>query len=259
MNNPFIVAEVGINHTGDINIAKKLIDMAKECGADAVKFQKRTIDLAYTQDFLDSPRESPWGTTQREQKEGLEFDTKEYSEIDVHCLAVGIDWFASAWDLEAQEFLWGFNLKYNKIASKMLSNTELLKMVAKEGKYTFISSNGWMGDEEHELVKAVEIFRKYDCPFTVMHCVPLYPCPDNKCNLGIIPVLKARFNCPIGYSSHNYSVLPSSLAVLLGAEAIEIHVTLDRASYGSDQASSFERDGLRRICRDTRIVRSIVG
>jgi len=256
MNNPFIIGDVGINANGDINIAKQLIDMAVRCGCDAVKFQKRTVELCYSQDFLNSSRESPWGKTQREQKMGLEFGKKEYDEINKYCKKVGIEWFASAWDLEAQCFLEGYDLTYNKIASAMLSNRDLVYMIAEKRKHTFIST----GLNDWDLIRDVtNIFRGYTCPFTLMHCIMKYPCPDELCKLSIIKRLRNEFNCPVGYSTHNPSILPTSVAVVLGAEAIECHITLDRSSYGSDQAASFEEEGLRRIVRDARRVKPILG
>ena len=168
---PFIIAEIGINHNGDVEIAKKLIDMAKECRADAVKFQKRTIDIVYTKELLDSPRESPWGKTQRAQKEGLEFGLKEYQEIDRFCSELGIDWFASAWDIESQKFLQQYDLKYNKVASTMLIHLPLLKMIAAEKKHTFIST----GMSEYEDIdRVVSVFNEVGCPFTLMHCVSVF-------------------------------------------------------------------------------------
>jgi len=256
MNNPFIIGEVGINASGDINIAKQLIKMASERGCDAVKFQKRNIDLVYTREFLDSSRESPWGTTQREQKWGLEFGNREYKEINKYCKKLGIPWFASAWDVESQRFLHKFHLQYNKIASVMITNLELLEMVAEEGKHTFISTG--IGTPM-EIVDAVCIFEKHNCPFTLMHCVAKDPCPANECNLKRIPLLKKIYNCPVGYSSHYPGILDKSVAVTLGAEALEVHITLDRASYGTDQPSSLEGGGLTRVVNDARIIEEMIG
>ena len=180
---PFIIAEIGINHNGDLSIAKELIDIAVDAGSDAVKFQKRTIDLVYTKEFLDSPRESPWGKTQREQKEGLEFGIDEYTEIDNYCKQKDIHWFASAWDLESQKFLEQFNLHYNKIASAMIVYDDLLKKVASEGKHTFISTG--MTTEE-DITKAVEVFRAANCPFELMHCISTYPMDEEDANLNTI-------------------------------------------------------------------------
>ena len=168
----FFIAELGINHNGDMKICKQLIDLAVNAGCDAVKFQKRDIDSVYSKEFLDSPRKSPWGETQRNQKMGIEFNKEEYQEINTYCKKKNIEWFASAWDLKSQLFLREFNCKYNKIASAMLVNLELLKMVAEEKKYTFISTG--MSTME-DIDKAVNIFREKNCPFELMHCVSTYP------------------------------------------------------------------------------------
>ena len=253
---PFIISEIGINHNGRVDIAKKLIDMAKECGADAVKFQKRTIDIVYTQELLASPRESPWGTTQREQKEGIEFGKNEFDEIDAYCREKGIYWFASAWDVKSQEFLRQYDPPFNKIASAMLTHMDLINAVAQEGKHTFIST-GMSSFEETE--KAMGIFDNQGCPYTLMHCVSVYPCLDEWCNVRMVQTLKNRFDCPIGYSGHELGILPSVLAVALGAVAVERHITLDRSMYGSDQSASLEKRGLQLMVRDTREVRGILG
>lgn len=255
-NDLFIIAEIGINHNGDINIAKKLIDMAKDAGCDAVKFQKRTIDLVYTKEFLDSPRESPWGNTQRAQKEGLEFGLPEYQEIDNYCREKGIDWFASAWDLESRKFLRQFDLKYNKIASAMIVYEELLKEVASEKKYTFISTGMANLDD---IDRAVEIFRKANCPFELMHCVSTYPMVDEDANLNRIKTLRERYECDVGYSGHEVGLQISLAAVTLGATSLERHITLDRTMYGSDQAASVEPAGLTRLVRDSGIIRNAMG
>lgn len=237
----FIIAESGINHNGDVGIAKKLIDVARIAGVDAVKFQKRTIDLVYTKEFLDSPRESPWGTTQRAQKEGLEFGLDEYKEIDAYCRESGIEWFASAWDLESQKFLRQFNLKHNKVASPMIVYRDLLKEIASEKKYTFISTG--MSEVNH-IDRAVKIFRDADCPFELMHCISTYPMADEDANLNCIKTLRDRYKCNVGYSGHEVGLAVSYAAAALGITSLERHITLDRALYGSDQAASIEPNGL---------------
>lgn len=252
----FLIAEIGINHNGDINIAKHLIDMAKDSGCDAVKFQKRTIDIVYTKEFLDSPRESPWGSTQRAQKEALEFGKKEYDEIDAYCKQVGIDWFASAWDVPSQLFLRQYDLKFNKIASAMLTHNEFVKAVVDERKPTFISTG--MSTFE-QIDAAVEVFRRYDCPFVLMHTVSEYPADESILNLRVMHELRQRYNCPVGYSGHEPSVSPSVMAAVIGAVAIERHITLDRAMYGSDQAASLERAGLETLIAQIRKMPAIVG
>ena len=253
----FITAEIGINHNGDIKIAKKLIDTAKSAGCDAVKFQKRTIDKVYTKEQLDSSRESPWGTTTREQKEGLEFGKKEYDEIDNYCKKNGIQWYASSWDVASQLFLQDFHLKHNKVASAMLTNHELLNVIAKERKHTFISTG--MSTIE-QIKEAVNIFRKNNCTFELQHSNSSYPMKMEEANLKCIQTLKKEFNCDIGYSGHEaLGYLICISAVLLGATSIERHITLDRSMYGSDQAASLEPQGLIRLVRDLRRIDVIMG
>jgi len=256
ISHPFIIAEIGINHNGDIEIAKKLIDMAKDCGCDAVKFQKRTIDIVYTRDLLDSYRESPWGTTQRAQKEGLEFGEEGYDIIDKYCKEKEIIWFASAWDEKSQEFLRQYKLEYNKVASAMLTHTKLLNMIAEEGKRTFIST----GMSDWTIVdRVVDIFREHKCPFTLMHCISTYPSEDEECNILAIKTLRERYDCEVGYSGHERGILPSVLAVAFGATALERHITLDRTMYGSDQSASLEKRGLELLARDVRRVAKVLG
>jgi N-acetylneuraminate synthase len=234
----FLIAEIGINHNGDMKIAEELIVKAANAGFDAVKFQKRTIDQVYTQEFLDGPRESPWGKTQRAQKEGLEFGLEEYKQIDSLCRNLGISWSASAWDVESQKFIQKFDLAFNKVASPMLGHKPLLKMIAKEGRRTFISTG--MSTIE-EIDEVVELFRSENCVFELMHCNSTYPMAEEDANLLCIKTLMDRYGCPVGYSGHESSLLKVCItAVTLGATSIERHITLDRAMYGSDQAASIE-------------------
>jgi len=252
----FIIAEIGINHNGDVEIAKKMIDVAKVAGADAVKFQKRTIDLVYSKELLDSPRESPWGTTQREQKEGLEFGFYEFQEIDSYCRGKGIEWFASAWDPESQKFLQQFELKYNKVASAMIVYEDLLHMIAEEGKHTFISTGM---STFKQIDRAVEIFRAVDCPFELMHCVSTYPMDDEDANLNCIKTLRKRYNCDVGYSGHEVGLAVSYAAAALGITSLERHITLSRAMYGSDQAASVEPVGLMQLIGAVRKIERSLG
>ena len=253
----FITAEIGINHNGDIEIAKKLIDIAKKCGCDAVKFQKRTVEKVYSKETLDSPRDSPWGKTTRDQKLGLEFNKNEYDEIDAYCKEEKIEWFASAWDIDSQLFLGNYQLKYNKIASAMLTNVELLNIVAEEKKHTFISTGMSTIDQ---ISHAVKIFKNSDCPFELMHSNSSYPMKPNEANLLCIKTLKEKFNCDVGYSGHESSGYSVSLpAAILGATSIERHITLARDMYGSDQAASLEPVGLERLVRDIRALNLIMG
>tara|TARA_Y100001934_G_scaffold204218_1_gene241069 strand:- start:9 stop:839 length:831 start_codon:yes stop_codon:yes gene_type:complete len=253
----FITAEIGINHNGDINIAKQLIDLAKKCDCNAVKFQKRTVEKVYSKEILDTPRESPWGTTTREQKIGLEFTKKEYDEIDAYCKQKGIDWYASSWDADSQNFLKNYNLKYNKVASAMLTNNELLNVIAQEKKHTFISTG--MSTTE-QIKNAVDIFKKYDCSFELQHSNSTYPMKLEEANMKCIETLREEFGCDVGYSGHeSSSYIVCIIAAVFGATSIERHITLNRSMYGSDQAASLELPGLERMVRDVRRVETIIG
>ena len=252
-----VIAEIGINHNGDIDVVKKLIDIAVRTGCDAVKFQKRTVEKVYSKDILDSPRESPWGATIREQKLGLEFGKKEYDIINSYTKEKGIEWYASAWDLDSQLFLRNYNLKHNKIASAMLTNSESLNAVAEEKKYTFISTGMSSMDQ---ISNAVEVFRKHNCPFELMHCNSSYPMSPLEANLNCIKSLREKFKCNVGYSGHeSMGYLICTTAAALGATSIERHITIDRSGYGSDQAASLEERGLDRMLRDVRLIDTILG
>jgi N-acetylneuraminate synthase len=252
----FIIAEIGINHNGDINIAKKLIDGAIFSGVSAVKFQKRTIERVYTKEYLDSPRESPWGKSQRDQKFGLEFGRKEYNIIDKYCREKKIEWFASAWDLESAEFLKKYNLKYNKIPSALLAHRDLLMAIAKQRKHTFISTGM---STLKEIKEAIQIFRKESCPFELMHCNSAYPMKDEDANLKTIPFLREKFKCAVGYSGHEVGLVISVAAVMLGITSLERHITLDRAMYGTDQAASVEIMGFHRLVSYVRAIELALG
>ena len=236
-----IIAEIGINHNGDMSICKKLIDVAVNAGCNAVKFQKRDINKVYSQEFLDSHRESPWGTTQREQKAGLELGEDEYKEIDKYCKDKCIEWFASAWDLNSQKFLQQFDCKYNKVASAMIVYEDLLKMIAEEGKHTLISTGMTTYDD---IQKAVDIFTEKNCPFELMHTVSTYPMKDENANLNMIKTLRDKYQCDVGYSGHEVGLAVSYGAAALGITSLERHITIDRSMYGSDQSASVEPSGL---------------
>ena len=251
-----IIAEIGINHNGDIVICKQLIDVAKGAGADCVKFQKRDINQVYTQEFLDSPRESQWGTTQREQKSGLEFSAEQYQEIEDYCKYKGIEWFASAWDVNSQKFLRQFNSKYNKVASAMIVHTDLLKEVASEGKHTFISTGMTAYDD---IQTAVDIFRKANCSFELMHTVSTYPMKDEDANLNMINTLREKFDCNVGYSGHEVGLAVSYAASALGITSLERHITLDRSMYGSDQSASVEPSGFQQLVGAVRKIELAMG
>jgi len=253
----FITAEIGINHNGKISIAKKLIDVAISAGVDAVKFQKRDVEKVYTKKVLDSYRESMWGTTTRDQKLGLEFSESQYKEIDKYCKKKKIAWYLSCWDVGSQIQMRKFKTKYNKVASAMLLHTKLLETIAEEGKYTFISTGM---STINDISRAVKLFRKFDCPFELMHSHSAYPMTAHEANLRVIQTLKKKFKCNVGYSGHEISSYSICMAaVLLGARSIERHITLDRSMYGSDQAASLEPSGLIRLVRDIRELDFVLG
>jgi N-acetylneuraminate synthase len=240
MHKIFYIAEIGINHNGDMSITKKLIDNAKTAGFHAVKFQKRTIEKVYSKEILDTLRESPWGKTTREQKEGLEFNKEQYDEINRYCLEKKILWFASAWDLVSLDFLDQYNLKYHKIASAMIVDLNFLEAVAKKGKHTFISTGM---SEMKDIDKAVQIFKKHECSFELMHCVSTYPMKPEDANLKTIESMKKKYSCNVGYSGHENGIAVSLCAAMLGITSLERHITLDRTMYGSDQSASLEFQG----------------
>ena len=252
----FIIAEIGINHNGDIEICKKLIDEAVSVDCNAVKFQKRDLESVYTREFLESSRESPWGKTQYEQKKGLEFGEEEYQEIDRYCKEKGIEWFASAWDLKSQEFLRKFDCNYNKVASAMIVYKDLLTMIAKEGRHTFISTGMTTYDD---IQSAVDIFTKEGCSFELMHTVSTYPLKVENANLNMINTLKEKYKCNVGYSGHESGLAISYAAAALGITSLERHVTIDRSMYGSDQSASIEPAGLRQLVGAVRKIEKAMG
>ncbi len=253
----FFTAEIGINHNGDLEIAKKLIDVAVETGCDAVKFQKRTVEKVYSKEVLDTARESPWGKTTREQKLGLEFGKDEYDIIDQYCKEKNIEWYASSWDIDSQLFLQNYDLKHNKVASAMLTNHKLLEIIAKEKKPTFISTGM---STMTEIRDAIRIFKKHDCPFSLLHSNSSYPMKEEEANLNCITTLQKEFKCDVGYSGHEVTgYLICVCAVVLGATSIERHITIDRSMYGSDQAASLEPIGLKRVVNDIRRIESVLG
>jgi N-acetylneuraminate synthase len=256
MSKCFVISEIGINHNGSLDIAKKMITVSKNAGADAVKFQKRTIDLVYSDEQLNKFRDSPWGKTERQQKEGLEFSFDEYSEIDKFCKNLKIEWFASAWDIKSLEFLDRFDLKFHKIASAMITDENFLNEVSKRKKYTFIST----GMSDFKMIdRAVEIFKKNDCEFELMHCISAYPFDNQNANLNMIKILKDRYQCKVGYSGHEKGGKLISLAsVCLGAISLERHITLDRTMYGSDQSASITPNTFKNLIKEIRILEKAV-
>ena len=253
----FIIGEIGTNHAGNIKIAKKIIDAAVTAGFDAVKFQKKNVEKIYTNKFLDSYLESPWGTTQREMRLYREFSNKQFNEIDKYCKKKKIPWFVSCWDVDSQIEMKKFKLKYNKIASAMLIHEKLLKIVAKEKKYAFVSTGM---SEMKDIEKAVKVFRKEKCPFELLHTNSSYPMKNNEANLKLISTLAKKFKCNVGYSGHEKGAsFVSTAAVIMGATTIERHITIDRTLYGHDQAASLEPEGMRRLVRDIRMIDEIMG
>ncbi len=251
----FIIAEIGINHNGDINIAKQLIDVAAKAGADAVKFQKRTVDVVYTPEELAKPRENPFGLTNGDLKRGLEFGQKEYEEIDKYCREKRILWFASCWDKESIDFTNQFNPPCYKIASACLTDDELLKYTRAKGKPIILSTG--MSTME-EIYHAIEVLNRED--LSLLHCVSTYPAQNSELNLSVIQSFQEKFpNVPIGYSGHEVGLAPSLFAVALGACIIERHITLNRSMWGSDQAASVEPQGFERLVRDIRTYEEIRG
>ena len=251
-----VIAEVGINHNGDMSLAKRLIDIAADSGCDAVKFQKRTIDLVYAAEVLESPRESPWGSTQRAQKEGLEFSRDQYEEIDEYCRELGIAWSASAWDLPSLDFVDDFDPPFHKVASAMLTHHSFVEAVASKGRLTLVSTGMATLDTIDEVVK---VFKDAGTEFVLLHTVSTYPSPESDLNLSMIHTLQERYGVPVGYSGHEPSVSPSIVAAALGASVIERHITIDRSMYGSDQAASLEENGLRQLVTTVRKIPAMLG
>lgn len=254
-NHPcFVIAEIGINHNGSLENAKKLIKMAKNCGCDAVKFQKRTIELVYTKEELKAPRQSVFGETNEELKRGLEFGFEEYKEIDRYCKKLDMLWFASCWDIKSVDFIEQFDVCAHKIASATLTDIELLKKVKSCNKPVLVSTGMSTLDEIDNAVKILG-----EDNIILYHCTSTYPSENNELNLKVIPFLKERYSCPIGFSGHEKGVFPSVASVLMGACSIERHITLDRTMWGSDQSASLEMEGLRRMVRDIRHIPIILG
>ena len=257
VNKVYLIGEIGINHNGDVNLAKKLILEAKKKGFDAVKFQKRDPNICVPNHKKKIFRETPWGyISYLDYKKKIELGIKEFDIINRYCKKIKIDWFASAWDTNSLKFLKKFRCKYNKVASALLTNYELLNQIAKEKKTTFIST----GISNYKLIdKAIKIFKKNKCNFILMHSVSIYPCPNDKLNLKMIPELKKRYKCKIGYSGHESSVEPSIVAAALGARYIERHITLNRSMWGTDQSASLELNGMRELCERVRKFEAVLG
>ncbi len=252
----YLIAEIGINHNGNLENAYRLIENAKVAGFDAVKFQKRTIEVVYTKDELEQPRENFFGKTNGDLKRGLEFDKEDYSKIDKFCDSIGIDWFASPWDEASVDFLENFGVVAHKIASASLTDKSLLQKIRGTNKPVFLSTGMSTIDQ---IEKAVEILDINN--LILLHAVSSYPVKDSDLNLSVINTLRQRFpNLPIGYSGHEVGVLPSVIAVAkFGAVCVERHITLDRAMWGSDQSASLELPGMVKMVRDIREIPKLIG
>ena len=257
MQDILIIAEIGINHNGDIKLAKKLMKLAKDCGCHFVKFQKRTPNITTPDSKKENLRETPWGLiTYLEYKKKIEFGLKEFQEIDRYSKKIGIGWFASAWDNLSLSFLKRFKNKYNKVASAMITNLNFLNEVAKQKKTTFISTGMCT---EKDITNAVRIFKRNKCKYILMHSISTYPAKENELNLSYIEVLKKKYRCEVGYSGHESTVSPTLGACYLGANYIERHITLDRAMWGTDQAASLSPDGLKTLCSMIKKIKEIKG
>lgn len=250
----YVIAEIGINHNGDLDIAKRLIKVSKDAGCDAVKFQKRTVDVVYTQDELATPRENPFGPTNGDLKRGLEFGQADYREIDRYCKEVGIDWFASCWDEESVDFMETFSPPCYKIASASLTDDALLTHTRSTGK-TIILSTGMSTIDEIE--HAVQVLGREN--LALMHATSTYPAQYDELNLRVIPWMVSEYGVPVGYSGHETGLSSTVAAVALGAQLVERHVTLDRSMWGSDQSASLEPTGLAKLVRDIRLVETALG
>lgn len=250
----FVVADVGINHNGDIELARKLISSAVLAGCDAVKFQKRTVEVVYTSEELAKPRESPFGTTNGDLKRALEFGEVEYQQIDEYCKMHHMMWFASCWDQASVDFISQFDPPCHKIASASLTDDHLLKKYRATGKPIILSTG--MSTLE-QIDHAVEVLGTEN--LVILHCTSTYPSRPEELNLRAISTLRARYGVPIGYSGHEVGLATSLAASILGACMVERHITLDRAMWGSDQAASIEPQGFSRLVRDIRVVESALG
>ncbi len=250
----FIIAEIGINHNGNIELAKKLIKMAHELGADAVKFQKRTVEVVYSEHELAMERPNPFGNTNGDLKRGLEFGYNEYKIIDEYCKKLSMLWFASCWDEASVDFIEQFNPPCHKISSACLTNDKLISYIKSKGRPILLATG--MSTQE-QIDHALSILGEDN--LVLMHCTSTYPSCESELNLNVIPNYLKRYKCPIGYSGHEKGVFPSVLAASMGACAVERHITTDRTLWGSDHPASLEPDGLRRLVRDIRLLNVIKG
>jgi N-acetylneuraminate synthase len=240
----YIIGDIGINHNGSVDFARRLVEIAADAGLHAVKFQKRTIDVVYTTEELARPRENPFGTTNGDLKRGLEFGLDQYRRLDADCKRIGLDWFASCWDEGSVDFIEQFNPPAYKLASASLTDDHLLRHHRQFGR-PIILSTGMSSIEEID--HAVEVLGTND--LIILHCTSTYPCPASELNLSAISRLAERYQVPVGYSGHEVGIVTTAAAVALGACVVERHITLDRAMWGSDHAASVEPEGIRRLVK----------
>ena len=251
----YIIAEIGINHNGDIEIAKQLMDVAIETGCDAVKFQKRTPEICVPEEQKSIPRETPWGSmTYFEYKKRIEFEQKEFEQIDAYAKKIGIDWFASPWDVPSVDFLEGFNVPCQKVASACLTDSELLTAINKTRTTTILSTGM---SSMQEIDKAVSLLN--DVPLAIAQATSTYPAEASELNLRAIQTFAEKYKVPVGYSGHERGLQVTIAAVALGATFIERHITLDRSMWGTDHSASLEPDGLKKLVRDIRIIELALG
>jgi len=251
----YVIGEIGINHNGDVNIAKELIKVAKDAGVDAVKFQKRTPEICVPLEQQSKMRETPWGyISYLEYRKKVEFGLDEYQEIDRYCKEIGLDWFASVWDENAVDFLEPFEPVCYKVASASLTDHGLLKKIRSTGRPVILSTG--MSTME-QIRTSVALLGMEN--LIIAHTTSAYPCPPEELNLRMIPTLATEFPVPIGYSGHEVGLVPSALAVALGACLVERHITLDRAMWGGDQAASVEPGGLRKLVKYIRVTEESLG
>jgi len=257
LDKPYLIAEIGINHNGDLQIAKKLIDAAFACNWDCVKFQKRTPDLCVPESQKNIKRETPWGTlTYIEYRKKIEFEKNEYDYIDKYCKEKPIEWSASVWDLQSLNFVLNYDIPFLKIPSAQLTNRELIIESAKSG-LTILLSTGMSSIDEID--GAVELLEKYAQNYALMHANSSYPTPLDELNLKVIEAFRSRYKCPIGYSGHEYGLEPTLFAVAFGAVIIERHITIDHEMWGTDQSASVEVMGMDMLAKRLRNAKKIWG
>ena len=258
-NNIYIIAEIGINHNGDLSIAKKLIDIAKVAGCDVVKFQKRNPDVCVPEHQKSVMRDTPWGRmTYLEYKYKVEFEKEEYDEIDSYCNSRDIKWSASPWDLDSLDFLNQYDVPFIKIPSALLTDLDLIKKTTETGKKIIISTGMSTMEEVDNAVSAIKDTNN-NADFAVLHCNSSYPAPSNELNLKCIETLKNKYNCEVGYSGHEFGLTTTIASICLGATIIERHITLDRTMWGTDQMCSVEPQGLIKLVRGIKELNSAMG